>query len=149
LAKQGHASDILREFGANKVMMLDGGRSTQLVCQKNRLVSWTSDWRKERTLPQTIATVAANPQDWYQKNKFEGWLKDLNREIERITEILEEVEQTVQSIRDLYNKLSDTEQLVQDLVESLIQNCSMQIIIVSSIGFTFGFFLSKSKRKRN
>jgi hypothetical protein len=51
-AKQTGAADTLRSFGADRVMMLDGGGSTQLICR--------SGWhiRSDRPLPQTIGIVA-------------------------------------------------------------------------------------------
>ncbi len=52
-AKQTGAADTLRSFGADKVMMLDGGGSTQLLCK--------SGWhiRSDRPIPQAIAIIAA------------------------------------------------------------------------------------------
>lgn len=52
-AKQSAAADTLRSFGADEVMMLDGGGSTQLLCQ--------SGWhiRSDRPVPQAIALIAA------------------------------------------------------------------------------------------
>jgi len=52
-AKQSAAADTLRSFGADKVMMLDGGGSTQLLCK--------SGWhiRSDRPVPQAIAIIAA------------------------------------------------------------------------------------------
>ena len=34
-ARQEDAGQVLKDFGADKVMMLDGGDSTQLICQDN------------------------------------------------------------------------------------------------------------------
>ncbi|MBI3241786.1 MAG: phosphodiester glycosidase family protein [Chloroflexi bacterium] len=50
-SKQADAANILRSFGADKVIMLDGGDSTQLICQGTPYI--TSD----RTLPQTIGVT--------------------------------------------------------------------------------------------
>jgi hypothetical protein len=52
-AKPSAAADVLREFGADQVMMLDGGGSTQLICQGNPLID------TERLIPQSLATFAA------------------------------------------------------------------------------------------
>ena len=52
---QPDAANILRNFGADKVMMLDGGASTQLVCRDKAHIS------SSRTVPQTIAVSAARP----------------------------------------------------------------------------------------
>lgn len=48
-ARQKDAAEVLREFGADKVMMLDGGGSAQLLCRGTSYVS------SERPLPQVIA----------------------------------------------------------------------------------------------
>jgi hypothetical protein len=50
---QNHAASVLRSFGANDVMMLDGGGSNQLVCYGY------SHIKRIRPLPQMIATIAA------------------------------------------------------------------------------------------
>lgn len=54
-ATQSGAANVLREFGADKVMMLDGGGSTQLLCK--------SGWhiKSDRPIPQAIAVMAAAP----------------------------------------------------------------------------------------
>ena len=50
---QFHAAEILKKFGADKVVMLDGGGSSQLLAQgKNYITS-------ARTIPQTIGVVSA------------------------------------------------------------------------------------------
>jgi hypothetical protein len=50
---QFHAAEILKKFGADKVVMLDGGGSSQLLSQgKNYITS-------ARTIPQTIGVVSA------------------------------------------------------------------------------------------
>ena len=51
-ARQLDAANILRTFGAVKVMMLDGGSSTQLICQNKPYI--TSD----RLIPQAIGVVS-------------------------------------------------------------------------------------------
>lgn len=53
-ARQQDAAQVLREFGADKVMMLDGGGSTQLICQGNGYVN------SERLIPQVIAVIAGD-----------------------------------------------------------------------------------------
>lgn len=54
-ATQAGAAESLRSFGAKKVMMLDGGGSTQLICR--------SGWhiRSDRPVPQAIAIIAGTP----------------------------------------------------------------------------------------
>ncbi|MCL1468272.1 phosphodiester glycosidase family protein [Argonema galeatum] len=49
---QAHAAFTLRSFGADKVIMLDGGGSTQLLCQGESYVT------SRRTVPQTIGAIA-------------------------------------------------------------------------------------------
>jgi len=49
---QPHAAEILKAFGAQKVMMLDGGSSSQLMVQG------TSYVKSSRTIPQTIGVVS-------------------------------------------------------------------------------------------
>jgi hypothetical protein len=56
-ARQKDAADVLREFGAAAVMMLDGGGSAQLSCQGKDLVA------SERLLPQALGVIAALPPD--------------------------------------------------------------------------------------
>jgi hypothetical protein len=51
-AKQEDAGSVLRSFGAQKIMMLDGGDSTQLICQDNAYIS------SERLIPQAIGIAA-------------------------------------------------------------------------------------------
>lgn len=51
LSTQPHAADILRGFGATKMMMLDGGGSTQMICQNQHYI------QSSRTLPQVITVV--------------------------------------------------------------------------------------------
>jgi hypothetical protein len=52
---QSSAADVLRSFGAAKVMMLDGGGSTQLLCKSGWYI------RSDRPLPQALAVIAAPP----------------------------------------------------------------------------------------
>jgi len=51
-ARQKDAASVLRDFGAKKVMMLDGGGSTQLLCQGKSLID------SERLIPQAIGVHA-------------------------------------------------------------------------------------------
>lgn len=55
-ATQAHAAAVLREFGAQAIMMLDGGGSAQLSCGGAGYI------RRVRPLPQMIATIAAQSQ---------------------------------------------------------------------------------------
>lgn len=52
-ARQSDAADVLRSFGAARVMMLDGGGSTQLICDGESLIS------SDRLIPQAIGVLAA------------------------------------------------------------------------------------------
>ena len=54
-ATQVQAATVLRSFGADKVMMLDGGGSTQLLCRSGYYI------KSERLIPQAIAVIAASP----------------------------------------------------------------------------------------
>jgi hypothetical protein len=54
-ARQADAAQVLRDFGAAKVMMLDGGGSTQLICRKTDYIS------SDRLIPQAIGVVAGSP----------------------------------------------------------------------------------------
>lgn len=51
-ARQVDAAEVLRSFGADKVMMFDGGGSAQLTCQGQALVS------SDRPIPQALGVVA-------------------------------------------------------------------------------------------
>lgn len=53
-ARQKDAAQVLREFGADQVMMLDGGGSTQLLCQGKDIIT------SERLIPQALGVVAGN-----------------------------------------------------------------------------------------
>ncbi|NEP88257.1 MAG: phosphodiester glycosidase family protein [Okeania sp. SIO2C2] len=57
-ATQPHAAQVLKSFGATQVIMLDGGGSTQLICQGNNYIT------SPRTIPQmiVIALRAGNRQ---------------------------------------------------------------------------------------
>ncbi|MGK7898129.1 MAG: phosphodiester glycosidase family protein [Xenococcus sp. (in: cyanobacteria)] len=50
------AAQILRDFGAEEVMMLDGGGSTQMMTQDNLYVESTDN--PDRSIPQTIGVTA-------------------------------------------------------------------------------------------
>ncbi|MFE1744948.1 phosphodiester glycosidase family protein [Coleofasciculus sp. H7-2] len=50
---QFHAAETLKKFGADKVVMLDGGGSSQLLAQGKNYIKST------RTIPQTIGVVSA------------------------------------------------------------------------------------------
>jgi hypothetical protein len=52
---QSGAADVLRSFGAEKVMMLDGGGSTQLKCKSGWYI------RSDRPVPQALAVISAPP----------------------------------------------------------------------------------------
>jgi len=57
-ARQKDAAEVLREFGAQKVMMLDGGGSTQMICLDKDYIS------SERLIPQALGIqggVPSNP----------------------------------------------------------------------------------------
>lgn len=51
-ATQPHAAEVLKNFGATSVLMLDGGGSTQLFCQGRSYVN------SPRTVPQAIAVFS-------------------------------------------------------------------------------------------
>ena len=52
---QAEVAATLREFGAEKVMMLDGGGSTQLLCRSGSIIA------SERLIPQALAVIAGEP----------------------------------------------------------------------------------------
>ena len=52
-ARQSDAADVLKSFGAAKVMMLDGGGSTQLICEGKSYIS------SDRLIPQAIGVLSA------------------------------------------------------------------------------------------
>lgn len=51
-ALQKDAAEVLRDFGADQVMMLDGGGSTQLLCQGQDIIL------SDRPIPQALGVVA-------------------------------------------------------------------------------------------
>lgn len=52
--RQVDAAEVLRSFGADKVMMLDGGGSAQLSCEGKAFVS------SDRPIPQALGVIAGN-----------------------------------------------------------------------------------------
>jgi hypothetical protein len=58
LARKTEAAAVLRSFGAEKLIMLDGGASTQLICQGDSYIG------PGRLIPQTIAVLAGPPPPW-------------------------------------------------------------------------------------
>lgn len=54
-ATQSAAAGVLRDFGADQVMMLDGGGSTQLLCRSGYHIN------SERPIPQALTVIAARP----------------------------------------------------------------------------------------
>ncbi len=54
ISRQVDAASILQAFGADQVMMLDGGGSTQLICQDETLIN------TDRPIPQAIGVVSAS-----------------------------------------------------------------------------------------
>ena len=55
-ARQVDAAQVLKDFGAQKVMMLDGGGSTQLLCQGKSYIY------SDRLVPQAIGIIAGSPE---------------------------------------------------------------------------------------
>ncbi len=53
-ATQPQAANVLKSFGATQVIMLDGGGSTQLICQGNSYID------SSRTIPQMIAIFSGD-----------------------------------------------------------------------------------------
>lgn len=53
-ARQSDAAGVLRDFGAEKVMMLDGGGSTQLICDGKSII------QSDRKIPQAVAVIAGS-----------------------------------------------------------------------------------------
>jgi hypothetical protein len=56
-ARQVDAADALYNFGASRVMMLDGGGSTQLICRGEPLIT------TDRYIPQALGVLAASPEN--------------------------------------------------------------------------------------
>jgi hypothetical protein len=50
---QDHAENVLKDFGAQKIMMFDGGDSSQLISKKEHLIE------TGRTIPQFLAIIPA------------------------------------------------------------------------------------------
>jgi hypothetical protein len=63
-ARQVDAADVLRSFGAQKVMMLDGGGSTQMICQDKPILS------SERLIPQALGIKGGIPPMPKSKNEI-------------------------------------------------------------------------------
>lgn len=55
IARQVDAAQVLKDFGAQKVMMLDGGGSTQLLCRGKSYIY------SDRLVPQAIGIIAGSP----------------------------------------------------------------------------------------
>ncbi len=56
-ARQVDAVAVLNSFGADKIMMLDGGGSTQLVCQGETIIA------SDRYIPQALGVVAGHERE--------------------------------------------------------------------------------------
>jgi hypothetical protein len=56
-ARQVDAAGTLYNFGASRVMMLDGGGSTQLICKGEPLIT------TDRYIPQALGVLAASPEN--------------------------------------------------------------------------------------
>jgi hypothetical protein len=56
-ARTSDAGKALKRFGADKVMMLDGGGSTQLICKGKAVIS------SDRLIPQALAVLYGSKQD--------------------------------------------------------------------------------------
>jgi hypothetical protein len=54
ISRQVDAAGVLQAFGADQVMMLDGGGSTQLICQGETLI------KSDRPIPQAIGVISAS-----------------------------------------------------------------------------------------
>lgn len=91
-ARQADAAAVLRDFGAYKVMMLDGGGSTQLYCQGENIIE------SERFIPQAIGIVAGPPRtpaptpttqlDWLDSTEEADALRKLQKSTNTQTEEL-------------------------------------------------------------
>jgi len=64
---QPHAAQTLRDFGATKVVMFDGGGSAQMICQGTGYVN------SSRSIPQTIAVVTSEYHHQYVSQNPDGW----------------------------------------------------------------------------
>jgi hypothetical protein len=76
VARKTDASSVLRSFGAEKVMMLDGGGSTQLLCQGEAYIN------AGRRIPQTIVVLAAIPPAYhesYRRLVDNSWFTPIQR----------------------------------------------------------------------
>jgi hypothetical protein len=71
-ARQKDAAQVLREFGADQVMMLDGGGSTQLLCQGKEIIA------SDRLIPQALGVVAG---------ENEGFLAALGPRLEQADQV--------------------------------------------------------------
>lgn len=65
LSTQAYAKNTLISFGATDIMMLDGGGSSQLICNGENYVS------SSRTIPQSIATIKAEKKTFSYRNKVD------------------------------------------------------------------------------
>jgi len=78
-ARQVDAAKILRNFGADKVIMFDGGGSTQLTCRGKVLIE------SERLIPEAIAVAAASgPRLAARVIRQPGWVILLEGESARV-----------------------------------------------------------------
>jgi hypothetical protein len=71
LSRQVDAANVLRDFGADQVMMFDGGGSTQLICQGEALIS------SDRPIPQAFGVVAASDLPHSQSNQLDPAAGDI------------------------------------------------------------------------
>ena len=83
-ARQKDAAQVLREFGADQIMMLDGGGSTQLLCQGQDIIA------SERLIPQALGVVASQEK---------GFLATLDSQPEALEELNPEFQEKEHSIQ--------------------------------------------------
>jgi len=98
---QSEAAITLRKFGADKVMMLDGGSSTQLICDGQSYIKSSS------TIPQTIAissgkkyslpALEIGKREW-----FLGIIEEIHEKLQN--EISDKVDEQLDNIKNAYTE---------------------------------------------
>jgi len=145
-ARQVDADAVLRSFGAEKTMMLDGGGSTQLICQDENIIT------SERAIPQALAMIAGDLQvDITNAAVISEPSQDEGNSLEDRQLVVQEPAQTMpeqsfdaQPPTDQSASLGANTTQTAELVE--LGNPAYILIIIIPVGFLVLFFVTRIRR---
>lgn len=130
---QPHAAEVLRGFGAEKIIMMDGGGSTQLVCKDQWYVQWATNPSMERTLPQFIAVVSGKPEESGEDSLLPGWFNEwverITKDIEIAKKIIARLEELVRSIHEFFVSVIEIAREIHKVIEPFVKLCTSPAMI--------------------